>query len=86
MFIFSWQLHVLSVFCLFVLSEQDIKEILELCLWLAKLCEMCYLSQHVVIAGALLLGGQNYLNGHSMLLLNLLCVIFKVAQYLKSHI
>lgn len=44
------------------------------------------LSQHVVIVGALLLGGQNYLNGHSMLILNLLLVTFSVAQSLESHI
>lgn len=44
------------------------------------------LSQHVVVAGALLLGGQNYLNGHSMLILNVLGVTFNVAQSLGSHI
>lgn len=39
-FFFCWQLHVLSTFYLFVLPEQDIKEISELCLGLAKLCEL----------------------------------------------
>lgn len=43
------------------------------------------LSQHVVIAGALLLGGQNSFSGHSMLILNAFCVPFNVAPSLGSH-
>lgn len=43
------------------------------------------LLQHVVTAGALLLGSQNSLNGHSVLTLNAFCVPFNVAASLGSH-